>query len=211
MIKSSDNGMTVLCRSWYQCYLSVFFTLLALLLFFMPYLSLPKCQEQKGRKKRNYRTDYSWGLLIKRVMQKLRIYDGAIWLFQMAVVLQDYNYLNCLIYEGKVKRSVCVAVSLYLYLYICQSVSDLASVNHFWSVSRLTHTPSKHTHTLAFLELLASDKANLSLTQIKRLDTVDRRVAVGDGRLMLLRTVEFTSSKKRRNGALHVIDFALHF
>lgn len=58
----------------------LFHSLSPSVVFFMPYLSLPKCQEQKGRKKRNYRTDYSWGLLIKQVMQILRIY-GAIRLF----------------------------------------------------------------------------------------------------------------------------------
>lgn len=69
--------------------------------------------------------------------------------------------------------------------------SELTLSELFLSRHTYLHNPHTDTHTSAFLELLPSDKANLSVTQIKRPNTVDRRVAVGDRRLLLLRTADW--------------------
>lgn len=45
LIKRPDKAGVCVCRSWYQSYLSVFFT--GSLCCFSPYLTAPKCQEQK--------------------------------------------------------------------------------------------------------------------------------------------------------------------
>lgn len=104
VIKSPDKRMTVLCRSWYQCYLSVFFfALQALLLFFSPYLAAPKCQEQKGEKERNYRTDYSWGLADKMLMPKLRLIQ-TLFSCSMSVFPNDICFLKC--------KGFCIVCSL---------------------------------------------------------------------------------------------------
>lgn len=180
----------------------LFHSLSPSVVFFMPYLSLPKCQEQKGRKKRNYRTDYSWGLLIKQVMQILRIYGAIRLFFRWQLFCRIIYFFRREAWKDQ-----------FVWLFFSVSVkewvigSELTLSELFLSRHTYLHNPHTDTHTSAFLELLPSDKANLSLTQIKRPNTVDRRVAVGDRRLLLLRTadwvivrVQFTSSKKRRKG-----------
>lgn len=88
VIKSPDKRVTVLCRSWYHCYLSVFFFFSLckpFCCFLSPYLAAPKCQEQKGEKQRNYRADYSWGLADKMLMAKIRQMQVIFVLFLMCI------------------------------------------------------------------------------------------------------------------------------
>lgn len=66
VIKSPDKRMTVLCRSWYQCYLSVFFSLCEPFCCFLGLILLHQnARNKKGRKKEITMRIIHGGWLIK--------------------------------------------------------------------------------------------------------------------------------------------------
>lgn len=80
MIKSLDKGMTVLCRSWYQCYLSLFHSPSPSVVFLL-LISL----HQNARNKKGERKKLPHGLFMgpadKMLTWKLRRIYGAAWSF----------------------------------------------------------------------------------------------------------------------------------
>lgn len=122
MIKSLDKGMTVLCRSWYQCYLSLFHSPSPSVVFLL-LISL----HQNARNKKGERKKLPHGLFMgpadKMLTWKLRRIYGAAWSFCDNCSLAFIFRAQC-----SWVKSMCS-----LFFVLCSRLNDWNRVNPFSS------------------------------------------------------------------------------